>query len=202
MRIEPVPGGCTPGRRKRASGFVEPERLAAQSASSRRLSDEEPVLHERRIEPAPWDKVKRSCESPSAVPEAEALRPCDSLLVAAANRVVGVRPEGRDAPETEALIQPDCGLLVDAGLEAQQRNAVATGVLRKVIDQQLTILAPAKPYMRFSSPYSRPNSSIPPHPPAGAPSTRNTKKATPSLISHSTLNPCRLPGGYNDSKWV
>jgi hypothetical protein len=48
--------------------------------------------------------------------------------------------------------------------------------------------------MRFSSPYSRPKSLIPPQP-AGAPSTRNTKKATPSLIKRSTLKPCRLSSG-------
>ena len=54
-------------------------------------------------------------------------------------------------------------------------------------------------YMRLSSPYSLSRRLIPPRP-AGAPSTRKTKKATRSLINRSTLNPWRLSGGWNDSR--
>ena len=44
----------------------------------------------------------------------------------------------------DALVQPDRGLLVDAGLEAQERDAVRPGVVGEVLDQQLAVPAAAK----------------------------------------------------------
>ena len=56
--VPTVARGCPAGWRKDATCLVEPKRLAAQSAARRDLTDEQPMLHEAKIEPAPRGKVK------------------------------------------------------------------------------------------------------------------------------------------------
>ncbi len=56
--VPTVARGCPAGGRKDASRLVQPKRLAAQPATRRHLTDEQPVLHEAKIGPAPRGKVK------------------------------------------------------------------------------------------------------------------------------------------------
>ena len=57
-RVPTVARGCPAGRRKDAACLVEPKRLAAQPAARRHLTNQQPVLHEPKIGPAPRGKVK------------------------------------------------------------------------------------------------------------------------------------------------
>ena len=56
--VPTVARGCPAGRWKDASRLVEPKRLAAQPAARRHLTNQQPVLHETKIGPAPRGKVK------------------------------------------------------------------------------------------------------------------------------------------------
>jgi hypothetical protein len=57
--------GCrAAGRREDASRLVEPQRLTAQSAPGRNLTNEEPVLHGGKIGPALRGKVKSETSWP------------------------------------------------------------------------------------------------------------------------------------------
>ena len=56
--VPTVARGCPAGWRKDAACLVEPKRLAAQPAARRHLTDEQPLLHETKIGPAPRGKVK------------------------------------------------------------------------------------------------------------------------------------------------
>jgi hypothetical protein len=57
-RVTSVTGWSTAGRRQDPARLVESQRLAAQAASRRHFADQETLVHEGRIEPAPWGKVK------------------------------------------------------------------------------------------------------------------------------------------------
>jgi hypothetical protein len=57
-RVTSVTGWSTAGRWQDAAGFVEPQGLVAQAASRCHFADQEALVHEGRIEPAPWGKVK------------------------------------------------------------------------------------------------------------------------------------------------
>src|SRR4030095_7547104 len=63
--------------------------------------------------------------------------PGQQFLVAQADRIGSVRAERSDTVEPFALIQADGGLLVDAGLAAEQRDAVRHRMGGEVVDQQL-----------------------------------------------------------------
>jgi hypothetical protein len=57
--VASVTGWSTAGRWQDPARLVQPQRLAAQAASRRHFADQEALVHEGRIEPAPWGKVKR-----------------------------------------------------------------------------------------------------------------------------------------------
>jgi hypothetical protein len=56
-RITAISGWRSTRGRQNAARFVEPKRLAAESATTRDVADEQPVFHGASIRLAPWDKV-------------------------------------------------------------------------------------------------------------------------------------------------
>jgi hypothetical protein len=57
-RVLTVARSGTAGSWQDAAGLVQPQRLAAQTSASRYLADEQSLLHDDRVAPAPWGKVK------------------------------------------------------------------------------------------------------------------------------------------------
>ena len=59
--IDAVARCCAARGRQDSRPFVETERLAADAALRRYLTNQQPVLrHDWSVNPAPWDKVKRN----------------------------------------------------------------------------------------------------------------------------------------------
>src|SRR5262249_21007376 len=107
------------------------------------------------------------------------------------HRVVGVRPEGRNTTKAYLLVQTDGGVLVDAGLQPKDLDAVTPGEFGQMVEHQLAETRPrncGRTHIRLISPYSVPNSLMPPQP-AGTTSSRTTKKVTASAINFCTPKP-------------
>src|SRR4051794_20986500 len=69
----------------------------------------------------------------------------DAPLVAEADGVFDVAPEGRDAAVPGPLVQPDGVPLVDARLQTHEPRPLPTGVSFQVVEQHPAEPSPAEP---------------------------------------------------------